>query len=50
LATKVAAAIGRRRAAWDYRIATGTSVCVVDTEAFASDDEQERGSRLLLSD
>jgi len=44
LATKVAAAIGRCRPAWNYRIATGTSVCMVDAEAFGSDDQQERGA------
>jgi hypothetical protein len=31
-----------------YRLATGTSVSMVGTEAIEMDDEQERRSRLLL--
>jgi hypothetical protein len=34
--------------AWSYRIATGTSVSTVVTEAIETDDEQERRSRLVL--
>jgi hypothetical protein len=32
---------------WNYRIATGTSVCMVDTEAFAL--AEQRACRLALA-
>jgi hypothetical protein len=38
---------GQTTAARNYRIATGASASMVDTEAFEMDDDQERRGRLL---
>jgi hypothetical protein len=43
LTTRDAAASGRDRPAWDYRIATGTSASIIYTEAFQMDEDQAPG-------